>query len=142
MATIEDVRTLVLALPETEETVEGHRGGLSWRTKRGGIIWERGPGKRDLEQLASLGRDWPDGTTVAVRVDGTAVKDALIASSPDVYFTIPHFDGYPAVLLRLDAIDVEDLRDLITDAWLLRVSPKVAKQWQAEQAGRMGDGQL
>ncbi len=132
MATIEDIRSIVLALPETEETVEGHRGGLQWRTKKGGVIWERGPGKRDLEQLAELGREWPDGITVAVRVEGEEVKQALIASDLAVYFTIPHFDGYPAVLLRLDAIEVEDLRDLITDAWLLRVAPKVARAWLAD----------
>jgi hypothetical protein len=151
MATIDDIREIAKTRPEISEVVEGHRGGVSWRTKRGGIIWERGPGKRDLEQLAELGQTWPDGTVVAVRVDGDDVKQALIASSPDVYFTIPHFDGYPAVLVQLDRIDVEDLRDLIIDGWLLRVSPRIAKAWLAEhgsatqgpviKSGQIGDNQ-
>lgn len=131
MATIDDIRRIVLALPETEETVEGHRGGLQWRTKKGGVIWERGPGKRDLAQLAEMGRDWPEGITCAVRVETEEIKDALIVGEPDVFFTIPHFDGYPAVLFVLDRIAVDDLRDVIVDAWLLRVSPRTAKAWLA-----------
>ena len=132
MATIEDIRSIVLDLPETVETVEGHRGGLSWRAKRGGFVWERGPGKTDLKQLAELGRTWPDGPVVAARVEGEEVKNALITSAPEVYFTIPHFDGYPAVLIQLDQIGIEELRDLIIDAWLLRASPRVVKAWLIE----------
>ena len=69
------------------------------------FVWERGPSKADLAKLAELGRRWPDGTIVGVRTDGLDGKEALLGSFPEIFFTIPHFDGYPAVLVRLDAIE-------------------------------------
>ncbi|TQM18576.1 hypothetical protein [Microbacterium kyungheense] len=72
-----------------------------------------------------------DGEVVGVRTDGEQGKLALIETYPDVFFTIPHFDGYPAVLLRLDAIDAELLREVVTDAWLLKVPKKMANEWLA-----------
>ena len=131
MATLDDVRTIALALPGVVESVDGHRGGASWRTPAGAFVWQRGPSGRDLEQLAALGREWPPGDVVGVRTDGAQVKEALLETYPDAFFTIPHFDGYPAVLVRLDAIDPVQLREVITDAWLLKVTKRVAKEWLA-----------
>ncbi len=131
MATLDDVRDIALALPGAVERVEGHRGGLSWRTPAGGFVWQRGPTGRDLEQLAALGRTWPEGEVVGVRTDGVQVKEALLETYPDRFFTIPHFDGYPAVLVRLTAIGREQLREVITDAWLLKVTKRVANEWLA-----------
>ena len=101
-ATIDDVRRIALGLPETIEVVDGQRGGAAWRTRSGLFVWERGPGRTDLAKLAELGRSWPDGTVVGVRTDGLDGKQALLESFPDAFFTIPHFEGYPAVLVRLD----------------------------------------
>lgn len=131
VATLDDVRAIAQALPGVEERVEGHRGGTSWRTPAGMFVWERRPTHRDDEQLAALGRSWPEGVVVGVRTDGPQVKDALLETYPDVFFTIPHFDGYPAVLVRLDAIEPDLLQEVITDAWLLRVSKRTAKEWLA-----------
>lgn len=131
MATLDDVRDIALALPGTVERSEGHRGGLSWRTTAGGFVWQRGPTGRDLEQLAALGRAWPEGEVVGVRTDGVQVKEALLETYPERFFTIPHFDGYPAVLVRLTAIDREQLREVVTDAWLLKVPKRVANEWLA-----------
>ena len=131
MPTLDDVRAIALGLPDVVERVEGHRGGASWRTPAGGFVWQRGPSRRDLEQLAELGRDWPPGDVVGVRTDGEQVKNALLETYPDAFFTIPHFDGYPAVLVRLDAIDVEQLREVLTDAWLLKVPKRVGREWLA-----------
>ncbi|KAF2413595.1 hypothetical protein B1729_08895 [Microbacterium sp. B35-04] len=131
MATLDDVRAIALGFPGAVERVDGHRGGASWRTTGGPFAWQRGPSGRDLEQLAALGRDWPPGDVIGVRTDGQQVKEALLESFPDVFFTIPHFDGYPAVLVRLDAIDLEHLREVITDAWLLKVTKRVAGEWLA-----------
>jgi hypothetical protein len=102
-----------------------------WRTSAGGFVWQRGPTGRDLDQLAALGREWPSGEVVGVRTDGEQVKQALLETYPDVFFTIPHFDGYPAVLVRVDAIGVDHLREVLTDAWLLKAPRRVAKEWLA-----------
>lgn len=132
MATIDDVRAIALGLPETHEAVDGHRGGAGWRTRNGLFAWERGPSKADLAKLAALGRAWPEGPVVGVRTDGLDGKQALLESFPDAFFTIPHFDGYPAVLVRLEAIDAELLREVVTDAWLLKAPTALARAWLAE----------
>ncbi|KRA25329.1 hypothetical protein ASD65_13535 [Microbacterium sp. Root61] len=132
MATIEDVRAIALALPETFEKIEGHRGGASWRVKDGLFVWERGPGATDLRQLDALGRSWPEGPVVGVRTDGAEGKEALLGTFPDLFFTIPHFDGYPAVLVILESIEVEHLREVITDAWLVKAPRRLAKEWLAQ----------
>ena len=131
MVTLDDVRAIALGFPEAFERVDGHRGGASWRTARGLFAWQRGPSGRDREQLSAQGRDWPPGDVIGVRTDGTQVKEALLETFPDVFFTIPHFDGYPAVLVCLDAIDLERLREVVTDAWLLKVTKRVANEWLA-----------
>lgn len=133
MVTIAAVRAIALSFPESFEKVDGHRGEDTWRTKKGPFAWVRVPGKTDLAQLEELGREWPEGNVIAVRTDGVEAKDELIAAFPDIFFTIPHFDGYPAVLVRLDAIDVDQLREVITDAWLLRASATAQKEWLADQ---------
>ena len=69
MATIDDVRTLALALPGVEERIGGHTGEPAWRCTSGQVAWMRGPRKTDLAQLADLGRSWPDGPVVAVRTE-------------------------------------------------------------------------
>ncbi len=132
MTTLDEVRRIALALPEVFEQIDGHRGGAVWRTKRGTVVWERPPGKTDLAQLAALGREWPPGVVLGIRVDGADAKAALLAGFPESLFTIPHFDGYPAVLARLDVIDPELLRELVVDAWLGRIPKRLAQQWLAE----------
>ncbi|MET0736447.1 MAG: hypothetical protein ABWY55_12500 [Microbacterium sp.] len=134
MATLDDVRTIALALPETHESVDGHRGGASWRAVGGPFVWERGPGKADLAALEKLGREWPAGAVVGVRTEGGEGKEALLGAFPGIFFTIPHFDGYPAVLVRLDAIGVDQLREVITDSWLLKAPQRLAAAWLAAQS--------
>ena len=129
--TLEDVRAIALSLPDTHEVIDGHRGGAAWRTRAGLIVWERGPGRTDLAQLAELGRSWPNGPVVGVRTDGLHGRQALLETFPDSFFTIPHFEGYPAVLVRLDEIDSDLLREVVTDAWLLRAPKRVAQEWLA-----------
>lgn len=133
MATVDDVREIALALPGVEETTGGHTGEAAWRLKSGQVAWLRGPRATDLRQLAEQGREWPDGIVLGVRVGSLEEKDALIAAEPDVLFTIPHFDGYPGLLVRLDAIDRDRLAEIIDDAWLSRAPARAAKQWLAER---------
>jgi len=129
MATLDDVRAIALALPGAEEKVGGHTGEPAWRLKSGQFAWLRGPSSTDLRQLAEIGREWPDGPVLGIRVGSLEEKEALLAAEPDALFTIPHFDGYPAVLARLDAIDRERLGEIIADAWLTRAPARIAREW-------------
>lgn len=129
MASIEDVRTIAVALPGVVEAVSGHTGAAAWRLKSGQIAWLRGPSATDLRQLAELGREWPSGVVLAVRVADVDEKEALLAAEPESMFTIPHFDGYPGLLVRLDAVDRDRLEEIITDAWLARAPARAAKAW-------------
>lgn len=133
MVSIEDVRAIALALPGAEEAVSGHTGTASWRLKSGQFAWLRGPSATDLRQLAEVGREWPGGDVLAVRVADLEEKKALLAAETDALFTIPHFDGYPGLLVRLDAVSHDRLEEIITDAWLVRAPAGVAKEWLAER---------
>jgi hypothetical protein len=129
MVSIEDVRAIALALPGAEESVSGHTGEAAWRVKSGQFAWLRGPSATDLRQLSELGQKWPAGPVLAVRVAALEEKESLLAAEPDVLFTIPHFEGYPGLLVRLDAVDRDRLEEIITDAWLVRAPARVAKEW-------------
>ncbi|WP_144875019.1 MmcQ/YjbR family DNA-binding protein [Microbacterium sp. 1.5R] len=133
MATVEDVRAIALALPGVSERVGGHTGEPAWRLPSGQIAWIRGPRATDLQQLAALGAAWPEGPVLAVRVGTQDEKQEMLAAEPDVLFTIPHFDGYAGLLVRLDAIDRDRLAEIIADAWLVRAPVLVAKRWLDER---------
>jgi len=124
MATWDDVRRIALALPETTEVTS--RGNLTWNVKDKGFVWERPLRRGDLE---ALGDAAPDGPILGARVADVGVKDALIADNPAAYFTTPHFDGYPAILVRLDDITVAELDELITEAWLAKAPKRLAKEY-------------
>ncbi|MFE7173925.1 MmcQ/YjbR family DNA-binding protein [Streptomyces sp. NPDC057616] len=124
MATWDDVRHLALALPESSERLS--RELAQWRVKDKLFVWERPLRRPDLE---ALGDAAPDGPILGVRVADVGVKEALVASDPGVYFTIPHFDGYPAVLVRLDRIGTVELKELIEEAWLLRAPKRLAREY-------------
>ena len=120
MADLEDVRRLALALPGAEERL-GRDGTVSWTVRRTGFVWERPLRRGDLE---ALGAEAPTGTVLGVRVADLGVKEALLTADPDVLFTTPHFDGYPAVLVRLDAVGPAELEELVVDAWRARASKR------------------
>jgi hypothetical protein len=115
MATLDDVATVCLALPETSEVTS--RGARQWRVKNKLFVWERPLRKSDLAELGSAA---PDGTVLGARVPDEGAKAALIADEPDVYFTTHHFDGYPAILCQLDRLDPQSLTELAAEAWACR----------------------
>jgi len=119
VASWKDVARVVAALPETSESTP-----RSWRVRKKLIVWERPLRKADLE---ALGADAPDGDILGARVADEGVKFALIADDPAVYFTTPHFDGYPAVLVRLADIGVAELTELVTEAWLAQAPKTLVK---------------
>jgi hypothetical protein len=121
VATWDDVRRIALALPETSEGES--RGLLRWTFKDRFFVWERPLRRSDLE---ALGDDAPDGAILGARVEHLGAKEALLADASGVFFTTPHFDGYPAILVRLDDIAVEDLTEVIVEAWLVRAPKRLA----------------
>ncbi|GAS92049.1 MmcQ/YjbR family DNA-binding protein [Mycolicibacterium brisbanense] len=127
MADWDDVARVVAALPETHETAP-----RTWRVRKKLVAWERPLRKADFE---ALGDAAPDGDILGARVPDEGVKWALIADNPEVYFTTPHFDGYPAILVRLAAIDVPELTELVTESWLTQAPKTVAKKFLADGQG-------
>jgi hypothetical protein len=112
MATWDDVRELALALPETSEHVS--RGLAQWKVRAKGFVWERPLRRADLE---SLGIAEQEGPVLGAKTEDEAVKLALVSEDPAVFFTTPHFDGYAAVLVRLDRISRRRLGELVAEAW-------------------------
>jgi hypothetical protein len=119
VASWKDVARVVAALPETSEPTP-----RNWRVRKKLIVWERPLRKADYE---ALGADAPDGDILGARVADEGVKFALIADDPAVYFTTPHFDGYPSVLVRLAEIGVSELTELVTEAWLVQAPKMLVK---------------
>lgn len=123
MATWDDVRRIALGLPETEEKDSG--GLPQWRVRAKLFVWERPLRKADHE---ALGDDAPEGPILGVRTPDVLAKEALVADDPAVYFTTPHFDGWPGVLVRLEEIPVDELEELIVEAWITQAPKRLAKE--------------
>ena len=89
-------------------------------------MWERPLRKTDLK---ALGDDAPEGPILGAWVEHLGAKEALLADDSGVYFTTPHFDGYAAILVRLEEISEEDLGELIAEAWLSRAPNRLAREF-------------
>ena len=112
MATEDDVRHIALSLPETIEKPWFNTPGF--RVKGKGFLRIRSEAEGGL----------------VIFVADVAEKEALLASEPGKFFTTPHYDGYPAVLVNLAAVDVDELRELITDSWRLKAPKRVLKAFE------------
>ena len=146
MVTFEEVARLALALPETEEGTSW--GKLTWAVRSGGkakpkgFVWERPLSKKDQAFLTAEGAQVPPNEVIlGVRVDGLVEKEAVLAANPDFMFTTPHFNGYPAVLVRLDRVDEPQLREIVTDAWLAVAPRKLVDQFTADHQFIEGGGE-
>lgn len=124
MAGWKDVSKIALALPQCNE--DSKHGRASWSVRDKSFAWERPLRPADLR---ALGDRAPKGPVLAVRVEHLLAKEALLAARASVCFTTPHFDGYPAVLVRLDKIRVADLKPLIIEAWLARAPKKLVRDY-------------
>jgi len=124
-ATFDDVAKIALELPEV---VEGdRRGGRTWGVRGKVFAWERPLGKADIKRYGD--EKPPDGPLLAVSVDDLTEKDAVLAAHPKSFFTIPHFDGYAAVLILLKKVTKKELREAIVDGWLAKAPPKLADEY-------------
>jgi hypothetical protein len=129
VATWDDVRRIALELPEASEVLS--RGNAQWRVRDKLFVWERPLRQSDLR---ALGAEAPTGPILGARVEHEGIKRVLIGDSPGVFFTTPHFDGYPAILVRLEQIELEELRELIVEAWLIRAPKRTARAYLDAQA--------
>lgn len=128
MATWDDVRRLALALPETSERLS--RGHAQWRVKDKLFVWERPLRNSDLQ---ALGDAAPQGPILGARVEHEVAKQALVADPSGVYFTTPHFDGYPAILIQLELISLADLEEVTVEAWLARAPAKLTQAYLSQR---------
>jgi hypothetical protein len=126
MATWQDVRRIAMSLPETVELPSSGGGLLQWLVKKKGFAWERPMWKVDIKALGDAAPELP---ALAAYVPDIGVKEALLAGDPDVYFSTPHFDGYPAILVRLERISLPELEELLADAWLTRAPKRLAASY-------------
>ena len=117
MATVDDVRRIALSLPETVEKP-----------------WFNTPGFRVKDKGFLRIREEAEGGVVAFVAD-LGEKEALLSSEPDKFFTTPHYDNYPIVLVNLAAIEVDELTEVITESWRLKAPKRVLKAYDDEALG-------
>ena len=111
MATQADVRRIALSFPEAEEAEDRFAFSVPNKGKLKGFVWVW------MERVIPKKPRVPNPGVIAVRVANLGQKDALLSADPAKFFTEPHYDGFPAVLVRLDAVTVADLKVLIEEAW-------------------------
>ena len=122
MATWTDVSRLMQGLP----AIVRSPGRREWRVKDKLLAWERPLRPADRK---ALGASAPTGPILAVHTP-LDVKEILLAARPEVFFTTPHFDGWPAILIRLPAIPVRELRERLRRSWLERAPKKIVAEWE------------
>jgi hypothetical protein len=129
MAGWEDIAAIALALPEVAE--ESSYGDRAWKVRKKTFAWERPLRKKEVEELGGFEPEGaaPSGEILGVRVADEEAKQALVSSEPEIYFTTSHFDGYPAVLIRLERIGRAELEELLIEAWLARAPKRLAADY-------------
>jgi hypothetical protein len=124
VASLDDVAQIASAMPEaTEGTSHGRR---SWFVRKKLFVWERPFTKADLRRFGD--ETPPAGPIIGLATEDLAEKEALLEAHPDAFFTIPHLDGYPAVLVQLRKVTKPRLRQAILDGWLAAAPPALAAE--------------
>ncbi|HEX5495478.1 MAG TPA: hypothetical protein VFX70_12985 [Mycobacteriales bacterium] len=128
---VDEAARMALELPEA---AEGERSGhRTWSVAGRAFAWERAFSKADIRRYGQVTP--PDGPILAVRVADLGEKEAVLAAGSEAFFTIPHFDGYSAVLIQLSAVTTDALHDAIVDGWLACAPPGLADRYLAGGSG-------
>jgi hypothetical protein len=133
MASWDDVRRIALDLPGTVEQADGP--STSWRVGAKAYAWERHLRRGERERLGDAA---PDGPALGLRTADPGVVDALVASRPDVFFTVAGYGVHPMVLVHVERASFEDLDEAITDAWLCRAPRRLREAFLSGGAGATG----
>jgi hypothetical protein len=132
MPTMGDLDELALSMPQTTKELS-EDGRPAYRVHGKLFCCQRGRRKDAIDEQTGERLD----DVLMFRVADLGVKELLLGDARGIYFTTPHFDGYPAVLVRIPSLgrlDRDELHDLVAEAWLTRAQKRVAKAWLAEQA--------
>jgi hypothetical protein len=127
MATQEDVRRIALSLPGVSEGTDRFGFSVTNKGREKGFAWVW------LERIHPKKGRVPQPKVLAVRVSGEEDKDFLIRAAPDVFFTEPHYNGFPAILIRLEAIAIEQLETMLIEAWNLQAPKELKAAYAASQ---------
>lgn len=119
---LEEVARLAMELPEVTEGES--RGNRSWSVAGKMFAWERPFSKADIRRYGD--EEPPAGPILGVRVADLAEKEAVLAANQKGFFTIPHFDGYAAILIALDKASKKAVREALLDGWLARAPKQLA----------------
>jgi hypothetical protein len=129
MVGLDEVARMVAELPEV---TEGERhGNRTWSVAGKGFAWERPFSKADIRRFGDATP--PAGPILAVSVADLGEKEAVLAAQPKAFFTIPHFDGYAAVLIQLKLVTKRALRDALVDGWLAHAPEKLADEFMERE---------
>jgi hypothetical protein len=132
MPTMGDLDELALSMPQTTKELS-EDGRPAYRVHGKLFCCQRGRRKDAIDEQTGERLD----DVLMFRVADLGVKELLLGDARGIYFTTPHFDGYPAVLVRIPSLgrlDRDELHDLVAEAWLTRAQKRVAKAWLAEHA--------
>jgi hypothetical protein len=127
---MKDLDELALAMPQTTKDVDDGRPTYRVHGKMFCFHRSRRPDAVDPETGERLD------DVLAFRVPDLGVKELLVSDTRGIYFTTPHWDGHPFVLMRipnLDRLDRDELRDLVEEAWLTRAQKRLANEWLAKE---------
>jgi hypothetical protein len=128
VVTIDQVASMAMELPET--TVGQRYGMRTWFVAGKAFAWERQFSKADIRRFGD--EPVPAGPILAVRVEDLMEKEAVLEAQPEAFFTIPHFDGFAAVLIQLKKVKKRALREALVDGWLAAAPPKLATAYVEE----------
>ena len=127
MATQDDVRRIAMSLPETREGADHFGFSVPVKGKEKGYAWVW------MERVEPKKARVPNPDVLAIRVANLEEKEALLATGEEHFFTEPHYNGFPAILVRLPLVEVDELRELLIDGWRCQAPKALVAEWESGQ---------